>query len=102
MGCEYLVPNTFIINIGDQVLVMSNDKYKSVWRRAIVNCDKERISIPTFYCLVPEAVIGPTPEIVTDDEPAVYRQFTYGEYYEKYGTMGLRSAWICSRLLEYY
>ncbi|KAJ0682136.1 putative flavanone 3-dioxygenase [Helianthus annuus] len=78
------VPNTFIINVGDQVQVMSNDKYKSILRRAIVNCDKERISIPTFYCPSPEAVIRPTSEVVSDDAPAVYRQFTYGEYYEKF------------------
>ncbi|KAF5815856.1 putative flavanone 3-dioxygenase [Helianthus annuus] len=83
------VPNTFIINIGDQVQVMSNDKYKSILHRAVVNCDKERISIPTFYCPSPEAVIGPAPEVVTDDEPAVYRQFTYGEYYEKFWDNGL-------------
>ncbi|KAF5815859.1 putative flavanone 3-dioxygenase [Helianthus annuus] len=83
------VPNTFIINIGDQIQVMSNDKYKSVLHRAVVNCDKERISIPTFYCPSPEAVIGPAPELVTDDEPAVYRQFTYGEYYEKFWNRGL-------------
>ncbi|KAF5760606.1 putative flavanone 3-dioxygenase [Helianthus annuus] len=51
---------------------------------AIVNCDKERISIPTFYCPSPEAVIRPTSEVVSDDAPAVYRQFTYGEYYEKF------------------
>jgi isopenicillin N synthase-like dioxygenase len=83
------VPNTFIINIGDQVQVMSNDKYKSVLHRAVVNRDEERISIPTFYCPSPEAVMGPAPELVTGDEPAVYRQFTYAEYYEKFWNSGL-------------
>ncbi|KAM0048952.1 putative flavanone 3-dioxygenase [Helianthus debilis subsp. tardiflorus] len=78
------VPNTFIINIGDQVQVMSNDKYKSILHLAVVNCDKERISIPTFYRPSPEAVIGPASEVVSDDDPAVYRQFTFGEYYEKF------------------
>ncbi|XP_076957944.1 protein DMR6-LIKE OXYGENASE 2-like [Bidens hawaiensis] len=76
------VPNTFIINIGDQVQVMSNDKYKSILHRAVVNCDKERISIPTFYCPSRDAMIGPASELVTSDEPAVYQQFTYGEYYD--------------------
>ncbi|KAI7743047.1 hypothetical protein M8C21_019952 [Ambrosia artemisiifolia] len=83
------VPNTFIINIGDQIQVMSNDKYKSVLHRAVVNCDKERISIPTFYCPSPDAIIRPAPELLTDDEPAVYKQFTYGEYYEKFWNRGL-------------
>nr|GEV59359.1 protein DMR6-like oxygenase 2-like [Tanacetum cinerariifolium] len=29
------VPNTFIINIGDQIQVLSNDKYKSILHRAV-------------------------------------------------------------------
>ncbi|KAL7595015.1 hypothetical protein Lser_V15G30202 [Lactuca serriola] len=83
------VPNTFIINIGDQIQVLSNDRYKSVLHRAVVNCEKERISIPTFYCPSRDAVIGPASELVTEDEPAVYRQFTYGEYYDKFWNRGL-------------
>ncbi|KAJ4723832.1 Oxoglutarate/iron-dependent dioxygenase [Melia azedarach] len=51
------IPNTFIVNIGDQMQVLSNDRYKSVLHRAVVNCDKERLSIPTFYCPSPDAVI---------------------------------------------
>ncbi|PWA75999.1 2-oxoglutarate (2OG) and Fe(II)-dependent oxygenase superfamily protein [Artemisia annua] len=83
------VPNTFIINIGDQIQVLSNDKYKSILHRAVVNCDKERISIPTFYCPSRDAVISPAPEFVTEDQPAVYRPFTYGEYYDKFWNRGL-------------
>lgn len=83
------VPNTFIVNIGDSMQALSNDNYKSVLHRAVVNCEKERISIPTFYCPSPDAVIGPAPELVTDDQPAVYRKFTYAEYYEKFWNRGL-------------
>ncbi|KAJ0798958.1 putative flavanone 3-dioxygenase [Helianthus annuus] len=85
------VPNTFIINIGDQMQVISNDKYKSVLHRAVVNCDRERLSIPTFYCPSPDAIIGPAPKLVTLDDPAVYREFTYGEYYDKFWNKGLAS-----------
>ncbi|KAF5729799.1 hypothetical protein HS088_TW20G00164 [Tripterygium wilfordii] len=77
-------PYTFIVNIGDQMQVMSNDRYKSVLHRAVVNCDKERMSIPTFYCPSPDAVIGPAKDLVDEDHPAVYRDFTYGEFYEKF------------------
>ncbi|KAI3689963.1 hypothetical protein L2E82_47935 [Cichorium intybus] len=83
------VPNTFIINIGDQMQVLSNDRYKSVLHRAVVNCEKDRLSIPTFYVPSPDAVIGPAPALVTDDEPAVYRNFTYGEYYDKFWSIEL-------------
>lgn len=71
--------------------VISNDRHKSVLHRAVVNFSKERISIPTFYCPSPDAVIGPAKELVNDDHPAVYRDFTYGEYYEKFWNRGLAS-----------
>ncbi|XP_058221885.1 protein DMR6-LIKE OXYGENASE 2-like [Rhododendron vialii] len=85
------IPNTFIINIGDQMQVISNDRYKSVLHRAVVNSDRERISIPTFYCPSPDAVIGPTPELVDDEDrrSAVYKKFTYQEYYDKFWNRGL-------------
>ena len=54
-----------------------------------MNSDKDRISIPTFYCPSPDAVIGPPKELVDDEHPAVYRDFTYGEYYEKFWKKGL-------------
>ncbi|KAK3434083.1 hypothetical protein EUGRSUZ_L00351 [Eucalyptus grandis] len=85
------IPNTFIVNIGDQMQVISNDKYKSILHRAVVNCDRERISIPTFYCPSPEALIGPAQGLIDHDNPAVYRSFTYEEYYHKFWNRGLRT-----------
>ncbi|KAJ4955698.1 hypothetical protein NE237_012481 [Protea cynaroides] len=43
-------PNAFVINIGDQLQALSNGRYKSVWHRAVVNSDKERISVASFLC----------------------------------------------------
>ncbi|KDP27711.1 hypothetical protein JCGZ_19834 [Jatropha curcas] len=83
------IPNTFIVNIGDQMQVISNGRYKSILHRAVVNCEKERISIPTFYCPSPDALIGPAEELVDAHHPAVYKHFTYAEYYEKFWNRGL-------------
>ncbi|KAH9647643.1 protein DMR6-LIKE OXYGENASE 2 [Citrus sinensis] len=65
------IPNTFIVKIGDQMQVLSNDRYKSVLHRALVNCDKERISIPTFYCPSPDAVIAPAKDLIDERHPAL-------------------------------
>ncbi|EEF43478.1 protein DMR6-LIKE OXYGENASE 2 [Ricinus communis] len=83
------IPSTFIVNIGDQMQVISNDRYKSVLHRAVVNSYEERISIPTFYCPSPDAVIGPAKDLIDPDHPAAYREFTYAEYYEKFWDRGL-------------
>ncbi|KAK2664439.1 hypothetical protein Ddye_003013 [Dipteronia dyeriana] len=86
------IPNTFIVNIGDQMQVLSNDKYKSMLHRAVVNSNKEWISIPTFYYSSLDSVIGLVMELVDQHHPAVYRNFTYGEYYDKYWNKGLATA----------
>ncbi|KAL7232915.1 hypothetical protein ACSBR1_016717 [Camellia fascicularis] len=78
------IPYTFIVNIGDQIQVtnptptptlvldgrpfrqhkvISNDRYKSVVHRAVVNSSRERISIPTFYCPLEDAVMENTGRI---------------------------------------
>lgn len=85
------IPHTFIVNIADQLQVISNDRYKSVLHRAVVNCDTERISIPTFYCSSQDSMIGPHPKLVDTDHPALYRSYAYSEYYEKFWKRGLAS-----------
>ncbi|KAK1324291.1 Naringenin,2-oxoglutarate 3-dioxygenase [Acorus calamus] len=85
------IPNTFVINIGDQIQVLSNDRYKSVLHRAVVNCDRERLSVPTFYCPSRDALIEPAKELVDQEHPLVYRSFTYAEYFDKFWNRGLRT-----------
>ncbi|CAL5069549.1 unnamed protein product [Urochloa decumbens] len=86
------VPGALVINIGDQMQALSNDRYKSVLHRVIVNSESERISVPTFYCPSPDAVIAPAEALVDGDHPLAYRPFTYQEYYEEFWNMGLQSA----------
>ncbi|KAI4328990.1 hypothetical protein L6164_021299 [Bauhinia variegata] len=83
------IPNTFTVNIGDQIQIISNDKYKSVLHRAMVNSEKERMSIPTFYCPSPDAVIGPAPQLIDNNHPPLYNNFAYSEYYKKFWNRGL-------------
>ncbi|ESQ38508.1 hypothetical protein EUTSA_v10028774mg [Eutrema salsugineum] len=89
----YPIPNTFIVNIGDQMQVISNEKYKSVLHRAVVNTEKERLSIPTFYFPSTDAVIGPAQELINEqDSPAVYKSFPFVEYWDKFWDRSLATA----------
>ncbi|KAJ9188229.1 hypothetical protein P3X46_003605 [Hevea brasiliensis] len=84
------IPYTFTVNIGDQLQVISNDRYKSVLHRAVVNSMEERISIPTFYCPSPDAVMGPAPPLADHHlHPPIYSNFTYSEYYKHFWNRGL-------------
>ncbi|KAK8711405.1 hypothetical protein V6N13_146688 [Hibiscus sabdariffa] len=88
-------PNAITILLQDNVpglQVLSNDRYKSVLHRAVVNCKEERISIPTFYCPSPDAVMRPAPQLIDPiRRPPLYRDFTYSEYYDKFWKRGLNA-----------
>ncbi|KAK7281136.1 hypothetical protein RIF29_08857 [Crotalaria pallida] len=72
--------HAFIVNIGDQIQVMSNAIYKSVEHRVIVNSDKERVSLAFFYNPKSDIPIEPAKELVTLDRPALYPAMTFDEY----------------------
>ncbi|KAH9302786.1 hypothetical protein KI387_014369 [Taxus chinensis] len=83
------MPNAFVVNVGDQLQVLSNGIYKSGVHRAVVNCSEARISVPTFYCPSPDAVIEPALPLITADNPSQYTKFTYEEYYDKFWSKDL-------------
>ncbi|KAJ7961225.1 2-oxoglutarate (2OG) and Fe(II)-dependent oxygenase superfamily protein [Quillaja saponaria] len=74
------VPNAFIVNIGDQLQVLSNAVYKSVEHRVIVNSVKDRVSLAFFYNPKSDLLIEPAKELVTEDRPALYPPMTFDEY----------------------
>ncbi|CAH9111023.1 unnamed protein product [Cuscuta europaea] len=83
-------PDAFVVNIGDQLQALSNGKYKSVWHRAIVNSDRARVSVASFLCPENEAVISAPESLTQDGSTAVYRKFTYQEYYSKFWSGALK------------
>ncbi|OAY82224.1 Leucoanthocyanidin dioxygenase [Ananas comosus] len=73
-------PDAFIVNIGDQIQVVSNAVYRSVEHRVLVNADAERLSIAFFCNPKSDIALGPLPELVTPDRPALYQPMTFDEY----------------------
>ena len=76
------VDGALVINIGDVLQIMSNDKYKSIEHRVVANRSKTRISIPIFVNPAPDAVIGPLPEVMENGEEAKYKQVVYSDYFK--------------------
>lgn len=83
------LPNAFVINIGDQLQALSNGRYKSVWHRAVVNAEKARMSVASFLCPSNDAIISPPKALTEYGSEAVYRDFTYAEYYSKFWSRNL-------------
>ncbi|URD95118.1 hypothetical protein MUK42_30211 [Musa troglodytarum] len=84
------LPNTLVVNVADQLQALSNGRYMSVRHRAVVNSDKERISVASFLCPGNGVVISPPEKLVGGDGcPAMYRSYTYDEYYDKFWSRAL-------------
>ncbi|XP_071721213.1 gibberellin 2-beta-dioxygenase 8-like [Rutidosis leptorrhynchoides] len=67
-------PNALIINIGDLLQAWSNNVYKSVEHRVIVNTYVERFSTAFFFCPSYDTMIQ------SDVENSVYRRFSFEEF----------------------
>ncbi|KAL3647159.1 hypothetical protein CASFOL_008127 [Castilleja foliolosa] len=74
------VPDTFLVNIGDYLEILSNGKYKSVEHRAIVNAEKTRISVAVGHGPELLAAVRPASPLVDEREGVHYRPITYKDY----------------------
>lgn len=72
--------HAFIVNIGDQIQVLSNAIYRSVEHRVMVNSAQDRVSLAFFYNPKSDIPIEPIKELVTEDRPALYTTMTFDEY----------------------
>ncbi|KAH9298455.1 hypothetical protein KI387_030137 [Taxus chinensis] len=82
--------DAIVVNLGDQTQIVSNGTYKSAEHRAVVNAQKARISVATFYDPSKQTRICPAPELITKDSPPCYREVIYGDYVSAWYTKGPR------------
>ncbi|KAF7113878.1 hypothetical protein RHSIM_RhsimUnG0105900 [Rhododendron simsii] len=79
------IPNSFLVNTGDHLEILSNGRYKSVSHRAVVNNTATRISIAVPHGPSLETAVGPAPELVDDESgrPAIYMPMKFKDYLER-------------------
>ncbi|CAL9013674.1 unnamed protein product [Prunus brigantina] len=79
--------HSIVINLGDQLEVITNGKYKSVEHRVITQTDGTRMSIASFYNPGSDAVIYPAPTLVekeAEEKNQVYPKFVFEDYMKLY------------------
>ncbi|KAK7272613.1 hypothetical protein RJT34_29326 [Clitoria ternatea] len=76
------LPNAFILNVGDLLEVITNGMYRSIEHRATVNCEKERVSIATFYSPSPDGMVGPASSLISEQTPARFKTIGVKDYFE--------------------
>ncbi|XP_054798763.1 1-aminocyclopropane-1-carboxylate oxidase 5 [Prosopis cineraria] len=79
--------NAIVINVGDQIEVLSNGRYKSCWHRVLATPDRNRRSIASFYNPSLRANICPAPQLLEKESEQVdcaYPKFVFGDYMSVY------------------
>ena len=71
--------------------LISNDKFKSVTHRVLANREGPRISVACFFNTHQQVnrLYGPIKELLSDDNPPLYREIQVREYIVHYASKGL-------------
>lgn len=73
------IEGALLVQLGDQVEVMSNGIYKSVIHRVTVNKYYKRLSFASLHSLPLHKKISPAPELVGNNAPA-YGEFSFNDF----------------------
>ncbi|KAJ7968828.1 2-oxoglutarate (2OG) and Fe(II)-dependent oxygenase superfamily protein [Quillaja saponaria] len=79
-----VLSNALIVNLGDILEIMSNGMYKSVEHRAIVNSEKERISIAMFISPHLDAKIGPVTKLTNHQNRPIFKTIGMEKYVKNF------------------
>eukprot|EP01018_Ginkgo_biloba_P037593 Gb_05135 [translate_table: standard] len=85
--------HSIVIDIGDQLEVITNGKYKSMWHRVLATQDGNRMSVAAFYNPSSDAMVYPAPQLlladnsdenINDAEHERYPKFLSSDYMSVY------------------
>ncbi|XP_024020875.1 protein DMR6-LIKE OXYGENASE 2 isoform X1 [Morus notabilis] len=93
------IPNSFLINTGDHLEILSNGKFKSVVHRAIVNRNSTRISLAIANGPSLDTVVTPAAELVDSHNiPPAYIGIKYKEYIQLQQSNNLKDKSVLDRI----
>ncbi|EPQ57953.1 Clavaminate synthase-like protein [Gloeophyllum trabeum ATCC 11539] len=83
-GREWLkvppIEGTFVVNIGDYLMRLTNDRFLSTVHRASNHSEHDRVSMPFFFGFNFNETCSVLPTCVTESSPAKYEPITCGDW----------------------
>ncbi|PWA94844.1 2-oxoglutarate (2OG) and Fe(II)-dependent oxygenase superfamily protein (mitochondrion) [Artemisia annua] len=86
------IPGALVINAGDLLQLITNDKFVSAQHKVLANKIGPRVSVASFFStstIPTNKVFGPIKELLSEDNPPKYRGTTIKEYVEYFTGKGL-------------
>ncbi|XP_020528180.1 probable 2-oxoglutarate-dependent dioxygenase At5g05600 [Amborella trichopoda] len=77
-------PHALLVNIGDQMEIMTNGIFKSAVHRAVTNKEKPRISMANFYSMAPNKGLGPIERLEGEVTVPIYQTMNVEDYLKAY------------------
>ncbi|CAL1414804.1 unnamed protein product [Linum trigynum] len=74
-----IVPDALVINVGEQLEILSNGEFKSLYHRGMVDSERERVSLAVLSLSNPQSGVEPIEELVNEERPSLYRKVIYEE-----------------------
>ncbi|XP_042510047.1 probable 2-oxoglutarate-dependent dioxygenase SLC1 [Macadamia integrifolia] len=74
------LPNSFVVNVGDHLEILSNGRYKSVLHRVLVNSRRSRMSVASLHSLPFETVVRPASRLINESNPRRYMDTDFAAF----------------------
>ncbi|KAE8669054.1 hypothetical protein F3Y22_tig00112260pilonHSYRG00036 [Hibiscus syriacus] len=83
-----IVPQALLINVGDQIEIMTNGIFKSPVHRVLTNSERERTTLAVFCIPHPDQEIQPVEDLINETNPRLYKRVKdyvslYFQYYQQ-------------------
>ncbi|KAA8519578.1 hypothetical protein F0562_013798 [Nyssa sinensis] len=94
------LPDSFVVNVGDILEILSNGLYKSIEHRAMVNSVKERISLAMFFNPKFQVEVGPAASIINPQNPPIFKRVGMEKYFKDFFSLEIYNDLALSRIAE--